>query len=245
MSRDSGIFPMNKLKLWILALPVIFALAQNSFGQEREYPNYNFAITPPGGWDVISNLPPQKGLLTIFGNAERTRLIVLVALNAKSTDGPLDDHYVANFEKGLQDSGGGKLISGKFIEVQGFRSYERVGSLVQGQKHFSTLTRLIPVREQVYSLEVMRTDGDATAAPEIQQSLASFRFLTPPKPPMSGAEAAGYRTGYVAGRLFRRLSIPIAVGILLILGVVKLISSIRDKNERRKRATPPPLPPQP
>lgn len=245
MSRDSGIFQMNNLKLWILSLLVIFALAQNSFGQEREYPDHNFAITPPAGWDVISNLPPQKGLLDIFGNPERTRLIVLVATDAKSTDGPMDDHYVANFEKGLQESGGGKLISGKFSEVQGFRSYERVGTLDQGQKHFSTLMRLLPVRGQAYSLEVMRTDGDATAAPEILRCLDSFRFLTPPKPPMTGAESAGYRTGYLAGRLIRSLTIPVAVGILLIFGVVKLVSSIRDKNERRRRTTPPPLPPQP
>ena len=172
--------------------------------------------------------------------------MVVVAMDAKSTDGPMDDHYVANFEKGLQESGGGSLISGKFIEVQGFRSYERIGSLVQGQKHFSTLIRLIPVRDQAYSLEAMRTDGDATAAHRNPTMPQHIPLPHPAKAAdLSGSEAAGYRTGYVAARFIRYISIPIVVGLLLKFGVVKIISSIRDRNERRKLATPPPLPPQP
>ena len=239
-SREPGIRPfrMNKqLKLWIPALLLIVVLVQNAFGQERQYPNDNFAITPPAGWDPVSNLPPQKGLVAVFGNPERTRLVVLVTMEAKSTDGPMDDRFVANFEKGLQKTGGGPPTSSKFIEVQGFRTYERIGSFAQGQKHFSTQTRLIATRGRAYSVAVMRTDGDATTDPEIQQCLASFRFLTPPEQPRSLADTISYRIGYFTGQIL--------IVLLAIFVMVKLARSARSKKNKDSPATPPPLPPQP
>jgi len=226
---------MNWIKLSTSILLAIFALAQTGFGQEQQFPECNFAITPPEGWIVRTDLPPQKGMVAVFSNTQRTRLLTMVSMPEKKDSGILDERYMANFEKGLENSGGGPQISGKFIEVQGLKGYERLGGFVKGGKQLSSLTHLVLVNGRSYCLIGMRTDGDANNAMDIQACLASFRFLTPPEPPKPSAQSAAFQVGYIVGR-----SMLVIFGVTIVAGII--VGTLRGRKSRRNPATPPPPP---
>jgi hypothetical protein len=224
------------MKLWLSSLLFLVALTHAGLAQERTYPDYNFAITPPEGWLVMSNFPPQKGVVTIFDNPGSTRLIMLVSIEEKKDSGILDDRFITNFEKGVESSGGGKRVSGKFIEVHGLKAYERLGGFLKGQQHVSTLTYLVLVNGRSYSFMGMRSDGAANDALDIQACFATFRFLTPPEPPKSSADSVAFQTGYVTGRVM--------VYVVLIIVACVVVASLRDKKSPPANSPPPSPPPQ-
>jgi hypothetical protein len=216
----------------ISALTFFFAGICSLIAQEREFPQYNCAITPPPGWHERTNVSSQDAVRVLFMNPTRTRMLFLVIDDKHGPPGPMDDRYVAEFERGYERSSAGKRLSGKFIEVAGLKSYERLGTQVIKGKNASTIMRLIPIQGKSYNIEAMRFDGAAGNDPEIRAALDSFRFITPPSPPTRSA----YETGYLIGRLTPIVMVVVAA----IWGVLAIIS--RWRNSTRQKA-PPPLPP--
>jgi hypothetical protein len=115
--------------------------------------------------------------------------------------GVLNDRFITGFEQGVENSGGGKRVWGKFIEVLGLNSYERLGNVVPNGKPATLLMRIIPVTGRIYALQGFKFGGDAGDDQEIRQCLATFRFIKPPVVPTGFAflESKAVRIGFWTG----------------------------------------------
>jgi hypothetical protein len=169
-------FPAKSIRLWAAIGGLFFAACGGAWSMEQQFAEDNFAITLPDTWHELTNIAPQPTLLAAYSDATGNRRVVLEIIEKKPT-GPLDDRFITGFEKGYQESGGGTPLSGKYIEVDGIKSYELLGSTVLRGKQISTVMRLIPGENQYYNIQALRFDGDASEDPEIQQAIGSFRFL--------------------------------------------------------------------
>jgi hypothetical protein len=199
---------------------------------EQQFSDQNCAFTVPDAWQVMTNVPPQVGLIAVYSDVTGKRRVALQIINKKPS-GPLDDRFIAGFEQGIRESGGGNPLSAKFIEVGGIKSYERQGTLVLRGRTISTMTLLVPGENQYYNLQALRFDGDASEDPEIQQIIGSFRFLHPFVPTYA-PDSIAYRIGQLTGAL-----------MVIIVVVAFVIFSARptSRNRTTRPTQPPPLPP--
>jgi hypothetical protein len=206
-------------------------------GQEQTFNDYNCAITQPTGWILSTNPTPPAGTFVVnISDPGRTRGLVLVIQNEPKPTQPLDSFFVASYERGLQARGGEKPISTRFMEIGGVKAYERVANAVIKGRDATTVWHLIVTDTCVYTVESIRFDGPVLEDSEIQEALASFRFITPPKAPVLSPERAGYEIGYMIGRYG-----PLVVlGIAVIAGCVFAIIKVSKRNG----STAPPLPPE-
>lgn len=202
--------------------------------QERVFANYNCAITPPAGWQWVTNLSPMPGFCAAFRNTAHTRIVLLTIDDKHKPSGLVDERFVAELERGIEASGGGKRVSGTFIEVAGIKGYERLGRIRVNGKEGSTITRVVPADRVLYIVQAMRFDGAANNDPEIHEALGSFRFIRAPSRPARSGSAA-YQFGYLMGRLVVPLGL---VGVLVAI----IVASIRRKSSKGPQG-PPPLPP--
>ncbi|HEX3624413.1 MAG TPA: hypothetical protein VH280_03200 [Verrucomicrobiae bacterium] len=208
-----------------------FAAFAGTMTIEQDFPDQNCGITFPEGWHAMANIPSRPDNVASYIDSTRRRIVNLIIENRKLS-GPLDDHFVAEFNRDFEKDGE-TLLSGKYIEVGGIKSYERVSSFVIRGKQMSSIDRLIPGEDRYYIVQGLVIDGDVNADYEIQQSIASFRFLHPFVPSYSPNSIA-----YRIGQLVRYLMITLAV----VAVVVFAVRSSR-KPPRPNSPQPPPLPP--
>ena len=207
-----------------------------SGAQEQLFGNYNCAITPPPGWRPTTNATLESGTFTVtFTAPSRTRFLLLIVESDRKPSEPLDDFYVASYERSVQLRGGGKPLSSRFMEIDGVKAYERIANPVIKGKNVSTIRHLILTDMGVYTVEGMRFSGPVAEAPELGEAVNSFHFISRPQAPVLSPQRAAFRIGYRIGRYG-----PFAVlGIgAIVLGVFLLIKG------RRRSSVPPPLPPQ-
>lgn len=230
--------PIKKLlppfaSVWIALL----VGAITSAAQEQLFSNYNCAITPPPGWRTTTNATSASGTFTVtFTAPGRTRFLLLIVQNERKTSEPLDDFYIASYERSVQLRGGGKPLSTRSMEIDGIKAYERVANVVIKGKNASTIRHLILTDTGVYTVEGMRFNGPVLEAPEIQEALNSFHFISQPQAPVLSPERAAFRIGYMIGRYGP--FVVFGVGAI-VLGIFLLI-----RKRRRRGSVPPPLPSQ-
>jgi len=205
---------------------------------EWTFPKHNCAITPPQGWQTLTNGNFQPSQVVTFTDPERKRFVIVLVDTQHKPVGKIDEKFISDFERGVEKSGGGKRTSGKVIEVAGLETYDRIGFLLAGGRRTSTWMQTIPTDRGFYVLEGLSAGGKADEDPEIRESFASFRFLNSPVKPR--ARSPAYQMGYKFG-YYGAMSIPIAVVLGLIIFVIVRISARRDA--RRREMQPPPLPP--
>lgn len=227
-------FPLKRAGGLGSLLALLFLSCYGIYAQERVFADRNCAITPPAGWRWMTNLPPQPVFCAAFGNTARNRLVMLMINDKGQAPGPMNERFVAEFERGVEASGGGKRVSGKFIEIAGLKAYERLGRAQVKGKEVSTLMQVVPANGTVYSVQAMRFDGDANDDPEIREALGSFRFIQTPSPPALSVSAA-YKFGYFIGRLAPTVLLG---GVI----VAVVVAALRRKGSRRPQV-PPPVPP--
>ena len=209
---------------------LIPALAAVAHGQEEKFEKYNFAITPPEGWESKAGQVTQPGLVAMYMKPGGG-VLLFIGVDESSYKEPivLNDEFVDGFNKGFDESNGGKFLSGKYVEVLGIKSYERQGVIAKNGASLSTFTRVIPVGAKAYALAAMSKEGDAGGLPEVQKCIASFRFLTPPAIPPPAVERPAAYTNEVATGKFPAFAAP--AGVVVLLGLVILLISLR--NSRR------------
>ena len=127
-----------------LATLLVISSPHSGICVEREFAAHNCAVTPPEGWELITDLRSQPGLLAAFRKVDKTALFLLNVDEHNKPSGPIDDRFVSEFEHGVEGSGGRKRLSGSFIEVAGIRAYERIGRVLINGKDVSSIMRVIP-----------------------------------------------------------------------------------------------------
>lgn len=226
-------------------LAVLFVLPVRGVdGQEEAFADENCALTPPAGWRHLDSMN-QPGCFAAFGNADRSRIVLLFAHQRGRPAAEFGDAGVESFEQGVTKAGGGERLSGKFVEMAGYRAYERRGMLSAKGNQMSSLMIAMPTGDGIYLLEALAVGGDAGEDAAIRQTLGTFRFLHPPGPPQSAA----YRLGYLLGQIgFAVVVVGLVIGL-----VVRAITRNRSRVSAQPSGPypfpsgsfPPPAPPPP
>ena len=170
---------------FLLACLLLVAVPPATFANgEKQYPEYNFAVTPPNDWVDTTASAGQKGVIASFGSPDHTRSAFVLVEERAAPHGELDDRFVTEFERAAEL---GKRLSGKFVLVQGLKSYERTSAPVVQGKTISMISRITSVGRRFFSLQGYSfAGGIAGEDPQIREMMDSFHFLTPPP----GATAA-------------------------------------------------------
>jgi len=220
------------LRFASLSLILLFLAVAGAGAAEVGFVPQNCALTLPQGWGLNTNLPKIPFLVACYANPDQTAIVMLMVNTRDKPSGPINEKFIRDFNTGVEESGGGKFISGKLIKMGGLPAYERAGLMTIKGQQIINLIRVVQVKGQSYSIQGMRFDGgDVTKDPQVLQVFDSFRFLHPPVPPPSAEYSASYRFGTFVGR---------ALVVLAIIGGVAAI--IFTVIRVRRRRLPPPLP---
>ena len=156
---------------------------------DLEFPDQDFAITLPSGWQKLTDIPPQfQNRLQggAYGNANKTKYLVLVIADDHRFDGRLDEKATMEIEEIIASASiQTTRIGGQFIEVAGVRGYERRASLTADGVTLSEVGQIILAHGKIYIVQVACENGNADTDPELRECLSSFRFLSddvPTKP---------------------------------------------------------------
>ena len=209
-------FGMRRFLLASLVTFCVLLTCQRGFAIKPIFSTRNFAITPPLGWEKVNDLPKEPAITALYRNPYKTAMLLITLQEGGTMPRPMTDQAVEEFERGIENSGGGKRLSGRFIDVNGIRAYERIGRLQQDGKDISSVIRLIPGDGVTYQLQAICLDGDADKHPELRKALESFRYLNVPTETYSETAALEKSAGYRMGGIVAKGLIGIVV--LLILG---------------------------
>jgi hypothetical protein len=195
---------INIIRYALFNLAFIFS-ASSIFAVELKSDDLNYTITVPDGWTVDFQSPDGFSI----PSPDRKGSITLIVVNAKS--GKFDS---TQFEQELLKVGCQKVSSRNFT-IDGVSAYEtiqRVGKLhTHREVPFASLMveHLIIANGRFYNLSyISDISGDATQASKMQERLASFHFLQPPK--------------LSAGR-FGSLGLKLAIPGVIIAGIVFMV----------------------
>src|SRR6185369_14681727 len=92
---------VSKLAGRLAAVSVFMFAALNVFAEELQFSDLDCAITRPDDWPLMTNLPPQPGMVAAFQDENKTRVIMLMADGAHGSPGVLDERFVSEFERGV------------------------------------------------------------------------------------------------------------------------------------------------
>jgi hypothetical protein len=181
----------------------------------------------------VTDTPVQPPVVAIFGDANKTRRILLMVIKGQVLPPAIDDKFVVGFDGGIEKSTGDKRIWGMFIPLAGLQAYERFGSFTVKGKTVSTLSEAVIASGTFYQVEALRFDGAADQDPDIQKCLVSFHFLSPPPmpSPVAATDTAAFQLGQTIGRWM-------VFGMMGFGGVVAVVIIILDR-ARRGRLPPP------
>jgi len=165
---------MNFIKRLIFGLAFIL-LAAVASAKELKSDELNYIITIPDGWTV--DFQNSAGFSIQIPPGKKT--VTLLIRNAGFAT--QDSNSIAVFEKDLLKAGSEQVSSTNFT-IDGVPAYETVQRI--GKAPFASIFiyRLIIADNKLYFLSASYMNGDPTQDSEIQQCLASFHFLQPPKP---------------------------------------------------------------
>ena len=188
-------------------------------GQERQLNEANCAVTLPVDWeDLTPTKEKPEGMLAAFGTHDQHRSLTVVLNHRGESSFPADGWFASAIDARFVHTGAGRKIAGRFIEIAGLRGYERRGAQLVHFKYVSTLVWAIPTGEGTYLLQGTVIDGEVDQASDVQQTMASFRFLHPP-PAVNKSRTAGQSLRLY----FAYYGVPVllvCVLLVVILGVV-------------------------
>lgn len=222
------IFSISK-KILLLSLAWCGFVVSTASAQELKFPQENFAITPPAGWE---RQPSSPDVLVSYVKPDRSAIVLVIADAAGDPGDVTDETVIAEFEQGLESSGGGKRLWGKTIEVNGVNAYERLGELQIEDRSATGMVRFMTVKGHSYALQGLVFNDQADKNEEILKFMESFRFLTPPTPIEQKSEA--YKLGVQLGKYsFYVGLLGLVVGALFLL--FWIIRQITVQRRRRIR----------
>ncbi len=153
-------------------------LASLAPGEILKSDEHNYIITVPDAWTVTF----QNSAGFSLASPDRQKTITL--LISKVSYRTLDSKSIAQIEQMSAQAGAHKVSSRTFM-IDAVPAYELLLSIGKAPYSSTFLNRAIIADRKLYSLGAMHGGGDVIQDADIQDGLASFHFLHPPKPPSS------------------------------------------------------------
>ncbi len=239
----------RKSPTFLVCAVLILHAVHLAAGQERQLNEANCAVTLPADWEDLTPTKEKPGdVLAVFGTHDQQRSLMVLLDHRGTSSFPADQWFAAEIDARCECTSAGRKIAGRFIEIAGLRGYERRGALLVHFKHVSTLVWAIPTGEGTYLLQGTVVDGKADQASDVQQTMASFRFLHPPPAVNKSRTATQSLRLYFA--YFGLPALLLCVLLAVVLGVVgfclRLNRHFRVSDyapDQSPEGEPPPLPP--
>ena len=231
--RRKAASPLRSLvQLWAIYLISFVVFVSTSFAGEETFSNFNFAVTIPDGWVVMTNMLSQKDVRAAYCQPDKKRMLLFLVDTGHSPFLKLNSSFMTGYERGVKRSGGADPISTKTVDFAGVKAYERYSEKPSNGKNIANLTRVMVADGNVYIIECLKLSGNASEDDVLRGALDSFHFI---KPPVENSMA--FRMGYMVG-------FGLAF-IALLGGVLAIIFHSRKKTDEYRRASgvPPALPP--
>jgi hypothetical protein len=190
-----------------LFVVVAFILSATSlFALELKSDELNYIIAIPGTWTVKSQ--DQTGFYVESEDGKRAvSLAILYPCSAK-----IDSSYVTRIEQVQPKRDNFQMISNRLYEIDGVAAYENVQRL--GKASFASVNVELEIiaERRFYHLSLISYGGDAAQDPEMQEVLASFHFLHPPK----------FLASSIVGR-FSSFGVKLAIPGVIIVGIAFMV----------------------
>ena len=182
-----------------------------SDAETLSFSEHNFSIELPANWSRSEvNAPAVLGAR----NADGTKAVVVVAATIPENERSSAAAQVVAGAKGSMKEKGWALFGDREITSNGLV----FDAFTARMSDAGTMTtRVISVNDKAYSLTGVWKSGDASADPELQSVLGSFRFLSSVSQNTSSADrsSVAYRIGYVLGPFL--LLAVLAGGVILLV----------------------------
>jgi hypothetical protein len=165
---------MNFIRRSIFIL--VFIPASSIFALELKSDDLNYIVTIPGTWTIKSQDSTGFYIKSQDGKEREMFLAIVPAPFAR-----LDSSYIAKFEQVLKNTRSLQLVSSRVFTIDGVPAYENIQRLGKPIVVSVQVEHQIIADGKFYGLTTEVIGGDATQDSELQEGLASFHFLHPPK----------------------------------------------------------------
>jgi hypothetical protein len=157
-----------------LTFVVLGLLASVACAKELKSDELNYVITIPDDWTVI--FQNQAGFSTGSQDKKKTMTLLIQEANFAT----LDSNSIATLEQDFIKVGCTKVSSRSF-SIDGILAYEIVQSMGKIPFASSYVDHIVIANKKLYNLEALHIGGDVVQDSDVQEGLASFHFLQPPK----------------------------------------------------------------
>ncbi len=240
----------RKSPTFLVCAALILHAVHLAAGQERQLNEANCTVTLPADWEDLTPTKEKPGnVLAAFGTHDQRRSLMVLLNHRGASSFPADRWFAAEIDARCVQTSAGHKTAGRFIEIAGSRGYERRGAMLVHFKYVSTLVWAIPTGEGTYLLQGTVIDGEVDQASDVQQAMASFRFLHPPPAVNKSRTATQWLRLY-----FAYYGVPVllvCVLLAVVLGVVGVCLRLarhfrvtRYAPEQAPEGEPPLLPPE-
>jgi predicted Zn-dependent protease len=212
---------MNRLILVICAsLTAAMAAVSPSVAETVSFSEHNFSIDLPANWSRSDVTAPA---VVAARNADGTKAVLVVAAKFPENERSRAAADMVAGAKGSMKEKGWTLFGERQVTSHGLV----FDVFTARMSDAGTMTTwVISVNDKAYSLTGVWKSGDASADPELQSALGSFRFLSSVSQNTTSAQrnSVAYRIGYMLG--------PILLLAVLAGGVVMLVRRSRRRAAR-------------
>jgi hypothetical protein len=185
---------MNGKSITRMMVGLMFVcLVSPVLADELRSDDLNYAITLPKTWRV--DFQNEAGFLIASPDQSQTITLLVNRAGPRS----LDAKTIEEIERGLLQANSEKVSSRNFA-IDGIPAYETIHRVGKAPFTSSFVNHLFIADGRLYSLQGICIGSDISHARGIQEGLASFRFLQPPKPPSSSG-AGGFNPMWIVGIL--------------------------------------------
>lgn len=173
---------MNPLRRWGICGFLVAAVCVQSNAREIIYTNLNCAITYPTAW---RHYPvTQSNYIALVKNEEDDKTVIVQVRAADPSRWPvMNEQWKLEGRAAINREG--VLTKERSVTADGVVGWETIGWLWFEGKKVSTVSRIYIADGKAYKINTMFMEGDAATETNLQATLNSFRFLTPPPPPPS------------------------------------------------------------
>ncbi len=209
---------VNRLILVICAsLTATMAAVSPSDAKTLSFSEHNFSIELPANWSRADAKAPA-----VVGerNADGTKAVVVIAATIPESERSGTAAQMVAGAKGSMKEKGWAIFGERQVTSNGFV----FDTFTARMSDAGTMTTwMISVDDKAYSLSGIWKSGDASADPELQSVLGSFRFLSSVSQNTSSADrsSVAYRIGYLLG--------PFLLLAVLAGGVIMLVRRSRRR----------------
>jgi hypothetical protein len=184
-----------KTRLIFFSGAILFVFARFAVAETLSVQEHNFAVELPAGWAKTDAPAPA---VAAAKNADDDKGFFIVASRVPENERAQAVHNMSSAAKDASKAKGWKISSERQVVVNGFTFATYAAQAPEG---FSMTSWVTSAGNELYGLQGVHKNGDASSDAEIQSIINSFRLLSaaPANTPGTDKNSAAYKLGRLIG----------------------------------------------